>query len=103
MKVAAALRSANVTDAELKAAKKAVAIEITDTHINPYAKAELLSYSAMYGYEGLMSEKALLDGISQLTVADVQVCTKSVYKIVIGLPPLYNDPFSFICSSTYLN
>jgi len=77
-KVAAALRSANVTDAELKAAKKAVAIEITDTHINPYAKAELLSYSAMYGYEGLMSEKALLDGISQLTVADVQAVAKKL-------------------------
>ena len=74
--MAAALRSANVTDAELKAAKKAVAIEITDSHFNPYTKAELLASCAMHGFEGLMSEKALLDAISQITVADVQVHIK---------------------------
>jgi len=77
-KVVAALRSANVTDAELKAAKKAVAIEITDSHLNPYTKAELLASCAMHGFEDLMSEKALLDAISQITVADVQAVAKKL-------------------------
>jgi len=77
-KVAAALRSANVTDAELKAAKKAISIEITDTHLNPNTKGELLAAYASSGFEGLTSEKAVLDIIAQITVADVQAVAQKL-------------------------
>jgi predicted Zn-dependent peptidase len=77
-KVASTLRSANVTDTELKAAKKAFSIEITETHLNPYMKGELLAAYALSGSGGIMSEKALLDSISQITVADVQAVAKKL-------------------------
>lgn len=70
-KVAAALRSCNVTDAELKAAKKAVSIEIAEGLLNPARKAEILATTGL-------SVEGLLDSISQITVADVQAVAKQV-------------------------
>lgn len=77
-KVAAALRSVSVTDSEVKAAKKALTIESSETMLNSSEKAELLAACQMYGYEDLMSEKAMLDAVAQATVADVQAVAKKL-------------------------
>jgi len=41
-------------------------------------KGELLAAYASSGFEGLMSEKAVLDIIAQITVADVQAAAKKL-------------------------
>jgi predicted Zn-dependent peptidase len=41
-------------------------------------KGELLAAYALSGSGGIMSEKALLDSISQITVADVQAVAKKL-------------------------
>ena len=53
----------------MKAAKKAVSIEIAEGLLNPATKAEILATTAL-------SVDGLLDSISQITVADVQVRIK---------------------------
>ena len=89
-KVAAALRSVSVTDAEVKAAKKALTLELTEKLLNSGERAELLAQCALYGYEDFMSEKVMHDAVAQATVADVQVwynfklcaniCTKNCWS-----------------------
>ena len=70
--MAATLRSVSVTDAEVKAAKNALSLEWSECmHSN--LKGEILAYSATHGFADLMSEKALLDAVAQVTLGDVQV------------------------------
>jgi len=76
-KVAATLRSVSVTDAEVKAAKKALSLEWSE-YMHSNLKGEILAYSATHGYADLMSEKALLDAIAQVTLGDVQAAAKKV-------------------------
>jgi len=76
-KVAATLRSVSVTDAEVKAAKNALSLEWSECmHSN--LKGEILAYSATHGFADLMSEKALLDAVAQVTLGDVQAAAKKV-------------------------
>ena len=72
-KVAAVLRSVNVTDAEVKAAKKAFSHEVTEQMLNPNFKAETLARHAAYGLSDIMTAQSLLDAVAVATVADVQV------------------------------
>lgn len=77
-KVAAALRSVNVTEAEVKSAKKALSVEITDNFLNPNCIAETLAASASFGFADFMSEKGVLDALSLVTVGDVQAVAKKL-------------------------
>ena len=75
--MAATLRSVSVTDAEVKAAKNALSLEWSECmHSN--LKGEILAYSATHGFADLMSEKALLDAVAQVTLGDVQVIHLSI-------------------------
>lgn len=73
-KVAAALRSVNVTDAEFKAAKKWVSLDTSEKMLNTSERARFLAACAAYG----MSEKAILDAIPQVTLGDVQALAKKL-------------------------
>lgn len=77
-KVAAALRSVSVTDAEVKAAKKALSIELTETMLNQNMRSEIVAACATHGFLDFMTEKGLLDAVSQATVADVQAVAKKL-------------------------
>jgi len=76
-KTAAALRSVSVTDAEVKAAKSALTIEWSE-QMNSNLKGEILAYSATHGFSEFMTDKAVLDALSQVTVGDVQAAAKKV-------------------------
>jgi len=76
-KVAAALRSVSVTDAEVKAAKNALTIEWNE-QMNSKLRGEILAYSAIHGFSDYMSEAACLDALAQVTVGDVQAAAKKV-------------------------
>jgi len=77
-KVAAALRSVSVTDAEVKSAKKALILELTEKLLSSGERAELLAQCAIFGYEDFMSEKVMHDAVAQATVADVQAIAKKL-------------------------
>ena len=66
------MRSVSVTDAEVKAAKSALTIEWSE-QMNSNLKGEILAYSATHGFSEFMTDKAVLDALSQVTVGDVQV------------------------------
>ena len=70
--MAAALRSASVTDAEVKTAKNALTIEWSEM-MNSNLQGEILAYSATHGFSEYMTDKAVLNALSQCTVGDVQV------------------------------
>lgn len=89
-KVAAALRSVSVTDAEVKAAQKALTLELSEKMMNSGEKAEILAACAMYGYTDLMSEKALLDAVAQATVADVQAIAKKLASAKLSMGAVGN-------------
>jgi len=77
-KVAAALRSVSVTDAEVQAAKKALSLELSEHMLNQNMRAEIVAYCASHGFADFMTEKGLLDAVSQATVADVQAVAKKL-------------------------
>ena len=81
-KVAATLRSASVTDAEVKTAKNALTIEWSEM-MNSNLQGEILAYSATHGFSEYMTDKAVLNALSQCTVGDVQVryIHKNVYLL----------------------
>jgi len=76
-KVAATLRSASVTDAEVKTAKNALTIEWSEM-MNSNLQGEILAYSATHGFSEYMTDKAVLNALSQCTVGDVQAAAKKV-------------------------
>merc|ERR1712110_182852 len=77
-KVAAVLRSVSVTDAEVKAAKKAFSHEVTEHMLNSNTKAETLARHAAYGLSDIMTAQSLLDAVAVATVADVQALAKKL-------------------------
>jgi hypothetical protein len=71
---AAALRSVNVTEAEFKAAKKALSLEIGESAINPVSLACEIGVSGLLRSGHPLTDADKLDLVAQATLADVQVC-----------------------------
>jgi len=94
-KVAQALRSINVTEAEFQAAKKAVAVTMAEYSINPAETLELIAGSLYHG--DVDSFEAAGNLLDQVTLADVQAAAKKLSnaKLSVGaVGNLVNVPFA---------
>ena len=69
--VVAALRGLTITDEDLKAAKKVLMIELSETMLSPAGVVESIGSQTMYGIDADSNTKA--DLLSTITVSDVQV------------------------------
>jgi len=85
--VAAALRSASVTEAELKAAKKALAVDISESNINALDLAVDIGVSGIIRSGHPLSSIDKLDLIAQASLADVQVFVVARSLLSNGLHP----------------
>ena len=75
--VAAALRSSSVSEAELKAAKKALAMEISESNLSALDLAVDVGISGILRSGHPLSGLDKLDLVAQATLADVQVIFKT--------------------------
>merc|ERR1711951_77967 len=81
--VAAALRSVTVTAEELAAAKKQVAVELSEMGMSPLMQVEMIA-SAMETPD-LTSFDAAANLIDQVTLADVQAAAKKLSNAKLSL------------------
>jgi len=72
--VVAALRGLTITDEDLKAAKKVLMIELSETMLSPAGVVESIGSQTMYGLDADSNTKA--DLLSTITVSDVQAAAK---------------------------
>jgi ubiquinol-cytochrome c reductase core subunit 2 len=75
---AAALRSANVTEAELKAAKKALSLEVGESSIQVSDLVREVGVSALLRSGHPLSDMDKQDLVAQATLADVQAAAKKL-------------------------
>jgi len=88
--VAAALRSASVTEAELKAAKKALAVDISESNINALDLAVDIGVSGIIRSGHPLSSIDKLDLIAQASLADVQAVAKKLASSKLSMSAVGN-------------
>jgi len=71
--VVAALRGLTITDEDLKAAKKGLLIDMSETMLSPAGVVESIGTQTIYGLDP--DSNAAADLLSTITVSEVQVCT----------------------------
>merc|ERR1719323_829247 len=72
--VVAALRGLTITDEDLKAAKKGLLIDMSETMLSPAGVVESIGTQMMYGLDS--DSNAAADLLSTITVSDVQAAAK---------------------------
>jgi len=83
-KVAAALRSVVVSDAEFQVAKKQFALEMSERSMNPADNLEMIG-SALFSDDDLTNFDAAADLVNSLTLADVQAAAKKLSNAKLSM------------------